>query len=174
MKTARVAGVAVAFVAGAIAGIAASSPKSSPALYQGKAPKDAAAALLAVAEGQAGKGSWENIAVARAYIGMGDAAKGGAILDRVIAGKMKGNDWIRVGRLWVEAGDWDQAKAAFEKALALEPDDAEYLSEIGAWYNLHGDRARAEELFARSFAKKSDEVWDTLNVAGSYVGVKPQ
>jgi hypothetical protein len=39
---------------------------------------------------------------------------------------------------------------------------------------MRGDRARAEELFAKSFAKKPDEVWNTLNVAGSYVGVEPQ
>jgi len=174
MKRVHIAGVAVAFAAGVVVGVAASSPKSAPALYTGKTPKEAAAALLAVAEAQAGKGSWENIAVARAYILMGDTAKGGQILDHVVAGKTKGNDWIRIGRLWHEAGDWAKAKAAFEKALALEPDDAEYQAEVGGWYNLGGDRARAEELFAKSFAKKPDEVWNTLNVAGSYVGVEPQ
>jgi tetratricopeptide (TPR) repeat protein len=174
MKRVHVAGVVLVFAAGVVVGLAASSPKSAPALYSGKPPREAAAALLGVAEGQAGKGSWENIAVARGYLLMGDTARGGEILDRVLAGKMKGNDWMRVGRLWGEAGDWDKAKAAFEKALAADPDDAEYHAEVGAWYNLHGDRARAEELFAKSLAKKSDEVWNTLNIAGSYVGVKPQ
>ncbi len=174
MKRVQIAGAALAFAAGIAVGIAASSPKSVPALYAGKSPKEAAAALLAVAEGQAGKGSWENIAVARAYVVMGDAARGGQILDRVLAGKVKGNDFIRIGRLWNEAGNWDKAKEAFDKALAAEPDDAEYQAEVGAWYNIHGDRARAEALFTKSFAKKSDEVWNTLNVAGSYAGVKPQ
>ncbi len=174
MNRVHIAGGAVAFAAGVVVGIAASSPSSDPTLYTGKAPKEAAAALLAVAEGQAGKGSWENIAVARGYILMGDPAKGGQILDRALAGKIKGNDWIRVGRLWNEAGDWGKAQAAFEKALAAAPDDAEYQAEVGAWYNLHGDRARAEVLFAKSFGKKPDEVWNTLNVAGSYVGVRPQ
>jgi tetratricopeptide (TPR) repeat protein len=174
MKIIRVVGFIAALAVGVVAGIAATAAKSVPALYSGKSPKEAANALLAVAEGQAGKGSWENIAVARGYLLMGDVAMGRKILDRVSAEKMKGNDWIRVGRLWNEAGEWDKAKEAFEKALALEPNDAEYLAEVGAWYNLHGDRVRAEELFARSLAKKNDEVWNTLNIAGSYVGIKPQ
>jgi len=40
-------------------------------------------------------------------------------------------------------------------------------------YNLKGDRAKAEELFDRSFAVESGEVWATTNVAGSYIGVPP-
>ena len=54
------------------------------------------------------------------------------------------------------------------------PSPADYQAEIGAFYNLHGDRARAEELFARSFAKDPSDVWATANAAGSYVNVRPQ
>jgi Leu/Phe-tRNA-protein transferase len=43
---------------------------------------------------------------------------------------------------------------------------------VGAYYNLHGDRAKAEELFDRSFAQASVEVWHTVNLAGSYLGVE--
>ncbi len=174
MRRIHVAALAGAFVLGAVVGLAGSAARSTPALYTGKAPRDAALALLAVAEGQAGKGSWENIGVARGYLLMGEKDKAQAILDRVMAGKMKKDDWLRVGRLYDEAKQWEKARDAFEKALALDPKDAEYAAEIGAWYNLHGDRSRAEELFARSFQLKGDEVWNTLNVAGSYVGIRPQ
>lgn len=51
--------------------------------------------------------------------------------------------------------------------------DAPWLAEIGAYYNLNGDRAKAEEYFARSLALESDEVWSTADMAGSYVGVVP-
>jgi Flp pilus assembly protein TadD len=62
----------------------------------------------------------------------------------------------------------------FAQALALEPRDAPWLAEVGAYYNLMGERAKAEELFDRSFQKQSDEVWQTANVAGSYLGLEPQ
>jgi tetratricopeptide (TPR) repeat protein len=163
-----------AFLLGVVVGVGASSSKSDSTLYAGKSPKDAALALLAVAQAQAGKGSWENIGVGRVYYLMGAKAEGQEIFDRVAAGKTKDDDWMRMGRVFLEAKEWDKAKAAFERALSLDPKDAGNLAEIGADYNLHGERARAEELFARSFQLKNDEVWNTVNVAGSYVGVKPQ
>jgi len=174
MKGTHAALVVSALLAGVVIGVAASAPKSDPSLYAGKSPKEAALALLAVAKPQAGKGSWENIGIGRVYYLMGDKAGGQAIFDRVTAGKIKESDWMRLGRVYEEAKEWEKAKAAFDKALSLDPKDAEKLAEIGAYYNLRGDRAKAEELFARSFQSKSDEVWNTLNVAGSYVGVRPQ
>ena len=174
MKGSRFLAVAIAFAGGIVVGVAASAPRSVPALYAGKSPKEAAQALLEVAQGQAGGGSWENIGVARVHVLMGETQRGQEILDRVVAGKVKANDWIRIARLWAEAKDWPKARDAFEKAIALDPKDAEYAAEYGAWCNLNGDRARAEELFARSFQLKGDEVWNTANVAGSYVGVPPQ
>jgi tetratricopeptide (TPR) repeat protein len=174
MKRGRIVGIVVAFAGGIVVGFASSSPRSTPALYAGKAAHEAALSLLEVARGQAGDGSWENIGVARVYYLMGEKQKAREILDRVMAGKLKGNDWIRIGRLYAEAGQWPKAKDAFDKAVAMEPKDAEYAAEVGAYYNLNGDRDHAEELFARSFARKDDEVWNTLNAAGSYVGVRPQ
>jgi tetratricopeptide (TPR) repeat protein len=174
MKKVHAVSVVLAFAGGIVIGYAASVPRSVPALFTGKAPREAASALLETAHGQAEDGSWENIAVARVYYLMGEKQKAGEILDHVLAGKLKGNDWIRIGRLYAEAGEWPKAKEAFDKAIVLEPKDAEYAAEVGAYYNLNGDRARAEELFARSFARKGDNVWNTLNVAGSYVGVRPQ
>ncbi len=165
-------GVFVLGVAAGVAGSAAS--KVEKGMYAGQSPKDAAAALLTAALKQAGKGSWENIAVGRVYYLSGDKAQGQAIFDRVFAGKVKKDDYMRLGRVYVEAKEWDRAKAAFEKALALDPKDEGDLSEVGAWYNLHGDRAKAEEYFGRAFSRKPDEVWYTVNAAGSFVGVKPQ
>jgi len=174
MKKVLAALVVFAFLGGVAVGVASSAAKSDPSLFTGKSPKEAALALLAVAQSQAGKGSWENIGIGRVYYLMGDKAGGQAIFDRVTAGKIKESDWMRLGRVYEEAKEWEKAKAAFDKALSLDPKDAEKLAEIGAYYNLRGDRAKAEELFARSFQSKSDEVWNTLNVAGSYVGVRPQ
>ena len=174
MSSRHLLGGIVLFGVGVVVGWAASAPRSGPALFQGKSKTEAAKALLDAAQGQAGKGSWENIGVARVFYLSGDKAQGQAVLDRVLSGKVKKDDWLRIGRLYAEAGDWDKAAAAFDKALQQDAKDAEYLAEIGAWYNLHGDRAKAEELFTRSFQLKDDEVWNTLNAAGSYVGVKPQ
>ena len=174
MNSRRVLAVAAVFAAGVVVGVAASRPKSGPALFRDKSPKDAAAALLETARGQAGRGSWETIAVARTWYLMGDRERAEQLLAQVTSAKPKASDWLRIGRLYVEAGRWDEAQAAFDKVLAMDPGDATSLAEIGAWINLHGDRARAEELFAKSFARSDDDVWNTVAAAGSYVGVKPQ
>ncbi len=162
------------FVLGVAVGVVAATSKVEKGMYAGQSPQDAAAALLTAAQQQAGKGSWENIAVGRVWYLSGDKAQGQAIFDRVFAGKVKKDDFMRLGRVYVEAKEWDKAKAAFERALALDPKDEGNLSEVGAWYNLHGDRATAEAYFDRAFKSKPDEVWYTVNAAGSYVGVKPQ
>jgi cytochrome c-type biogenesis protein CcmH/NrfG len=62
----------------------------------------------------------------------------------------------------------------FERYLAANPDNEKALAEIGAYYLLHGDRARAEQLFDRSFQVSPDEIWATLSAASAYLGVKPQ
>jgi tetratricopeptide (TPR) repeat protein len=175
MKKAHAAWLVAAFAVGVVTGIAASSDsKTDPTMYVGKSPREAALAMLPAALKQAGGGSWENIAVGRVYYLMGDKAAGQAIFDRVIAKKMKKDDWMRMGRIYVEAKEWDKAKAAFDKAIALDPKDEGNLTEVGGWYNLHGDRQGAEEMFTRAFKTKPDEIWYTVNAAGSYVGVRPQ
>jgi len=170
MRTRTLVIVIASFMAGAIAVLAASKvARSDKALFEGKQPKEAALEMLAVAESQAEKGTWERIGVARVYYLMGEKAKAGEILDMLMQEKLKADDWIRLGSLYAEAGEWARAEEAFEKALAMDPKDPDYPAE----YNLKGDRAKAEELFAKSFSLKADEVWNTLNVAGSYVGIKP-
>jgi tetratricopeptide (TPR) repeat protein len=144
-------------------------------LYIGVEPAEAATELMQLAVDEAGNGSWERIRVARVYLLGGQTEAGQAILDEVLGrDKLDGSDWIRIGRLYRELGNWDAARVAFEKVVALKPKDEDWLAEIGAYYNLEGDRARAEELFARSFEQDPDEHRNLAAAAGSYLGVEPR
>jgi tetratricopeptide (TPR) repeat protein len=143
-------------------------------IYRDKDKKAAAESLLQLAKKQAGKGSWERIGVGRVYYLGGMKAEGQAIFDEVTAKKPEPTDWWRIGRVYWEAGEWDKAKAAFEKSLAKNPNDDKGLAELGAYYLIKGDRAKAEELFDKSYSIEQGEVWNTAAVAAGYLGVKPQ
>jgi len=142
-------------------------------LYVDKSPQDAAAALLAQAEEQAGRGSWELIAVGRVRYLSGDKPGGQALFDRAISRKTEASDLRRIALVYVEAGDLDLAAKTCEKGVEMNPRGGAILAECGAIFNLKGDRAHAEELFGRAFSAGAD-VWDTLAVAGSYLKVRPQ
>jgi tetratricopeptide (TPR) repeat protein len=147
----------------------------SAEVYQGKDPKAAATALLDQALKLAGDGSWERIAVGRAWYLGGDKARGQQIFDAVTGDrKAKASDWFRVGRVYVEAKEWDKAKTAIEKALAIEPDDDSGMIEYGALLNIHNDRAKAEELFTKALTKNQNDFWHWVGAGGSYLGVVPQ
>jgi len=173
MKRGTVLVVAVAFVLGTVMGAWARKAPFDTASYTGKPPGEAAAGLLAIGRKLAGKGSWENIAVGRVYYLSGQKAEGQAIFDAILQKKAEGGDWFRVGKVYYEAGEWDKAKAAFDKVLELAPKDEDWLAEIGAYYNLKGDRAKAEELFGRSFGSDPENLYNTVKAAGSYVKVVP-
>lgn len=175
MKKATISVIAAAFVLGTVVGAwAAKKAMIDPSVYTAKPPKEAAAALLPFARQAAENGSWENIFVGRVHYLAGNKAEGQAIFDAVTSRKkVEGGDWFRIGKVYYEAGEWDKARAAFDKVLQLAPDDEDWLAEIGAYYNLKGDRAKAEELFARSFKIESNNVYNTSKAAGSYVGVVP-
>ena len=143
-------------------------------IYRGKDKKEAAKALLTLAEKQAGKGSWERIGVGRVYYLGGMKPEGQAIFDSVTAKNPEPTDWWRIGRVYWEAGEWDKAREAFEKSLAKNPNDDKGLAELGAYYLIQGDREKAEELFDRSMNIESGEVWNTSMIAGGYLGVHPQ
>lgn len=153
---------------------ALAAKKFDTSIYRGKDKKEAAKALLELARKQAGKGSWERIGVGRVYYLGGMKAEGQAIFDEVTSRKPETTDWWRIGRVYWEAGEWDKARDAFEKSLAMNPNDDKGLAELGAYYLIKGDRAKAEELFDKSFSLESGEVWNTSMVAGGYLGVKPQ
>lgn len=165
------------FVFGAIVqtGLAQKKNAFNADVFQGKEPKAAAAALLENALKLAEDGSWERIAVGRAWYLGGDKAKGQQVFDAVTSSKkVKGSDWFRVGRVYVEANEWDKAQAAFDKALALEPDDDSGMIELGALLNVNKDRVKAEALFAKAMAKNPGDFWHWVNAGGSYLGVAPQ
>jgi tetratricopeptide (TPR) repeat protein len=175
MKTRRILlPVLLAFAIGLIAGVAFAAKGLDPGIYRGKSKAEAGSALLALARDQAGKGSWENIAVGRVLYLSGKKSEGEAIFDAVRAKKRDSSDDMRIGRVYWEAKEWEKAKAIFAQALAAKPKDAPWLTEVGAYYNLMGDRAKAEELFDRAFQLHSGEVWQTANAAGSYLGAQPQ
>lgn len=171
MKILSVAVAAALFFLAAPAGFAAQ--KVAPSQYHGKDKQDAARALLEVAKVQAGKGSWERIAVGRIYYLGGFKPEGQAIFDEVLANDPEGTDLFRIARIYRQAGEWERARALFERALRENPKDSQGMAELGSYYLLVGDRAAAEALFDRSF-KREDELWSTVAAAGGYLGVAPQ
>ena len=165
-----------AFALGAITALVAKPkvPFDSNAYYAGKDPKAAAAALLAQAEVAAGTGSWERLGVGRVYYLSGDKDKGRQIYDSVLASpKVAKSDIYRVAKYYAVAKEWDKAKPLFEKAIAMDPGDDRLALEAGSWYNLNGDRKRAEELFNIAFNDDPTNSWHYALAAGSYVGVEP-
>lgn len=169
------AAAVVVFIAGAGVGYTAQKQqKTTTAMYHAKANHDAAKELLAVAKIQAGKGSWEQIAVGRVYYLGGFKAEGQAIFDAVLGGKPEDSDVFRIARIYSEAGEWDKAKPLFARYFQGTDDDATGYAEVGALYVLGGDRAIGEQMFDRSVAIESNDLWATLHMAGAYLNVRPQ
>src|SRR5262245_609284 len=146
---------------------------ATPALYQGKDAKDAAESLLQVAEQLAEGGSWELIAIGRVYYLSGNKEKGEAFFNRAVSKKAAVSDWRRIAAIYTEAKDYDKAISTLEKALVQSPKESRVLAELGAAYNLKGDRSKAEEMFTQSFTNDPGSLWNTVNVAASYLGVNP-
>ena len=152
----------------------AKKPTYSPDLFKGKDAKEAATGLLDGALQLAGTGSWERIAVGRAWYLGGDKAKGQQIFDSVTGGKrVEDSDWFRVGRVYAEAREWDKAQVAFYRALATNASDDSGMIEYGAFANVNNDRAKAEALFEKAMKKKPQEFWHWVGAGASYLGVRP-
>jgi len=172
-----VVGVVCFLVGGLVQAAVQQSPKPtfSADLVKGKAPSAAATALLDGALQLAKNGSWERIAVGRAWYLGGDKAKGQKIFDTVTGNKgVEASDWFRLGRIYAEANEWNKAKDAFERALTMNKGDDSGMIEYGALANLNDDRAKAEALFETAMKKNSREFWHWVTAGGSYLGVKPQ
>lgn len=170
----RLVAAASIFAFGLAAGaFAAKKLQVTPAAFTGKEPAAAAGELLAAAATLAERGSWENIAVARVHYLAGQKAEAQAIVDRVMAGKTKAGDIIRVARIYQRAGEWEKARPLFDSVVQMAPDDQDWLAEIGAYYLLAGDRGRAEELFARALDQDPSSLYNTLRMAGAYLGLAP-
>ena len=178
MTSARLVAIGLAcFAAGALshAGLAQDKkPSFDATMFEGSAAA-VGTKLLEGALVLAEDGSWERIAVGRAWYLGGDKAKGQEILDGVTSGKkVEGSDWFRIGRIYAEAGEWPKATAAFDKAMAMNADDDSGSIEYGAFANVNNDRTKAEGLFRSAMQKKPKEFWHWVNAGGSYLGVKPQ
>ena len=166
------------FVAGALVQAAVTQnrrPTYTPALVKEMDPQAAATFLLDGALQLADNGSWERIAVGRAWYLGGDKAKGQAIIDEVTnSRRVEGSDWFRVGRLYAESGEWDKAQVAFDKALEMDKGDDSGMLEYGALANVFKDRAKAEALFEKAMKENPREFWHWVGAGGSYLGVRPQ
>lgn len=170
------AAMAAVFVMGMGAGYAAKQKVAPSATdYRGQDAQQAARRLLEIALVQAGKnGSWERIGVGRVYYLGGMKAEGQAIFDALLFGKHDDSDLFRIARVYQEAGEWEKAKPLFEQYLRDNPKDEKDTAEVGAYYLLAGDRDTAETYFDRSYDLEREELWATLDIAGAYLGVKPQ
>jgi len=146
---------------------------ATSALFQGKEPAAAAEEVLGVSLAQAGDGSWERLAVARAFYLGGQKDKGQMIIDGVLAAKPEASDYRRILRIYGQAKEWDRVRETADKLTAMAPKDADDLAEAGAWLNLAGDREKAEALFVRALDKGSKDVWVSAMIGGSYLGVMP-
>lgn len=168
----------VSFASGAFVHMLfAQTPKTDSVIDQikGKEAKEAATVLLDGALELAGSGTWERIAVGRAWYLGGDKAKGQKVFDAVTSNKkVESSDWFRVGRVYAEAGEWEKATKAFDQALVLKPKDDSGMVEYGALAILNNDRAKAEDLFERALTQDPKEFWHWVNAGGSYLGVRPQ
>jgi tetratricopeptide (TPR) repeat protein len=170
--------LAIAVAAGSLVfgigvGLAAKEKPPGMDLIRGKPAKEAGLAALEEAEKLAGNGSWELLGVARVYYLSGDKPKGQALIDRVVNGKPKGNDWQRVGEIYAEAGERGKAEEAFQKTLIADPKDDTGRAEIGAWYIRTGQREKGEELFSQALARNPAEIWHYVRAAEALLGVPP-
>lgn len=173
MKKRYAIAMALVFTFGMTVGAFAARKGIDSAMFKSKPKKEAGVALLELAKKQAGKGSWEQIAVGRVYYLGGMKAEGQAIFDAVTAKKPESSDWFRIGRVYREAGEWAKAQEAFDKAFKMEPNEAKWLAEVGAYTLAKGNREKAEQMFEQSFKAADDEVWSTVNMAAGYLGVEP-
>jgi tetratricopeptide (TPR) repeat protein len=119
----------------------------------------------------AGDNSWELLGVARVYYLSGDKARGQALMDRVLKSKPEASDWLRVGEIYAEANEAQQAEAAYDKALAGDPKDDNERAQIGAWYIRLGQRDKGEELLAQAFARNPEDMWHYLRAAEGFLKV---
>src|SRR5262245_6055300 len=161
------------FAAGVATTLAAKKVFDPNAFYVGKDPKAAAQALLAEAETLTGTGSWERIGVGRVYYLSGDKTKGQALFNLATAKKTEASDLYRIATVYAMAKEWDKAKPLFEKAIAMNPSDDTSMVEAASWFNIYGERAKAEEYFGKAFGKNPEELWHYINAAGSYLGQPP-
>ena len=146
----------------------------TPDLIAGKTTEDKAAAFLDGAVEMSGNGSWELIAIGRAWYLGGHKDKGQALFDRVTTNKkVESSDWYRIGHVYAEAGERDKAKAAFDRFGAMEAGSDKSMILYGAALLAAGDQAGGEEHIVRSMTKRPRDFWGWVATGGAYLGVLP-
>jgi tetratricopeptide (TPR) repeat protein len=174
----RITAICIAVACLAIGGAVGYAAKNGAgvAAFKGKAAKEGAYAALTEAERLAGKGSWELIGVGRVYYLSGDKTKGRAIFDRVLSAKPERSDYQRLGDVYAEAHEIEQADGMYQKVLAADAKgkDDTALAEIGAYYIRTDRREKGEELLAKALAKNPDENWHYVRAAEGLLGVAPK
>ncbi len=93
--------LAAVFLVGLTVGAVARGKAIDASIYRGKPNAEAGKALLELARSQAGKGSWENIAVGRVCYLAGMKADGQSLLNVATSKKYDASNWIRIGRVYL-------------------------------------------------------------------------
>jgi Tfp pilus assembly protein PilF/peroxiredoxin len=88
-----------------------------------------------------------------------------AAFERVAAVDPSAITYFNLGTLYMKAGRSSQAEIAFERALEMQPDNAEAANSFGALRAQGGDLAGAVELFRKALAARP-EFPDALNNLG--------
>lgn len=99
---------------------------------------------------------------------LGNIEKALTVLEGQHAKNPSGMIYSTLGYLYVEAGDFEKAKAFNEKALDYDDEDSICLDNMGqTYYRLAGDKEKALEYFKQAIAIKPTQI-DTLYFLAQY------
>jgi tetratricopeptide (TPR) repeat protein len=91
-----------------------------------------------------------------------------------MAGKTDHNDWQRIGEVYAQAGECDEAAQLRERALAEDPKDDSGQAKIGACDIRIGQRDKGAALLAKAFARNPDEGRHYERAAEAFLNVVPR
>ena len=115
------------FLAGIAVGALARGKKVDASIFSGKSKADAGRALLDEAKVEAGKGSWENIAV--------EWSKAKEAFDKALALEPKDAAWLaEIGAFYNLHGDRAKAEEMFTRSLAAESGEVWYTVNMAGSY----------------------------------------
>ena len=71
--------------------------------------------------------------------------------------------WIRLGNAYFDSDQYEKSIRAYEKALALKPDNPDVLTDMGVMYRLSGQPHKALEAFNKAMAVNPKHEISRLN-----------